>query len=234
VTVKKIADALDRFDWEGLFNGIDKFIDRMGGLIEAVGGAGNAFIIFAVLANASMIASLFTIIGTVGRLVAALWTLVGGLEGVGAIFAIITGPIGLIVGLIALFATGAYLLIKHWDKVKAWFSGFFDWIAKGFWSIVEIVLGVWRTIASVVPDFLGGDKLRANIDGMLAYANNKTGNTPLAQSGALAAAGTNVNGKIDVNFHNAPPGMRVSEGQTNQPGLEFNPDVGYRSFAFGS
>ncbi len=54
-----------------------------------------------------------------------------------------------------------------------------------------------------------------------------------APSPAIAAAAgrTQLVGKIDVNFQNAPPGMRVSGGQTNQPGLALNPNVGYRSMS---
>lgn len=46
---------------------------------------------------------------------------------------------------------------------------------------------------------------------------------------ALAAAGKPLTGEIKVTFDNAPPGMRVSQGQTNYPGLALNPSAGYRS-----
>lgn len=46
---------------------------------------------------------------------------------------------------------------------------------------------------------------------------------------ALAAAGKPLTGEIKVTFDNAPPGMRVSPGQTNYPGVALNSDVGYRS-----
>ena len=35
-------------------------------------------------------------------------------------------------------------------------------------------------------------------------------------------------GEMTVHFEGAPPGLRVSPGRTNQPGMTFNPDVGYR------
>ncbi|MEW5728222.1 MAG: tape measure protein [Pseudomonadota bacterium] len=54
-----------------------------------------------------------------------------------------------------------------------------------------------------------------------------------APSPAIAAAAGRMQlvGQVDVNFQNAPPGMRVSGGQTNQPGLVLNPNVGYRSMS---
>lgn len=39
----------------------------------------------------------------------------------------------------------------------------------------------------------------------------------------------NLEGSIAVRFENAPPGMRVEEGKSNQPGLSVTPNVGYRS-----
>lgn len=51
---------------------------------------------------------------------------------------------------------------------------------------------------------------------------------------AMAAAGKPLTGEIKVSFDNAPPGMRVSQGQTNQQGVALNPTVGYRSMAVAS
>lgn len=48
---------------------------------------------------------------------------------------------------------------------------------------------------------------------------------------AMAAAGKPLTGEIKVTFDNAPPGMRVSQGQTNQPGIALNSAVGYRTMA---
>ncbi|MEK2607788.1 phage tail tape measure protein [Pseudomonas shirazensis] len=40
-------------------------------------------------------------------------------------------------------------------------------------------------------------------------------------------------GSMVVRFEGAPPGMRVEQGQTNQPGLQISPQVGYRSLGRG-
>lgn len=53
---------------------------------------------------------------------------------------------------------------------------------------------------------------------------------PLAAAGGLnGQAPAKVDGEMRVKFENAPPGMRVDPGKTNQSGFAMNPDVGYRS-----
>ena len=47
-------------------------------------------------------------------------------------------PIGLVVLAIAGLIAAGYLLIKNWETVKGWFSGFFDWILAGFNKVKEI------------------------------------------------------------------------------------------------
>ncbi|MGY2289114.1 hypothetical protein ACW9H6_04080 [Pseudomonas sp. SDO528_S397] len=44
---------------------------------------------------------------------------------------------------------------------------------------------------------------------------------------------TQLNGDLRVSFDNAPAGLRVSQPQTNQPGLSVTPRVGYRSLSLG-
>ena len=46
---------------------------------------------------------------------------------------------------------------------------------------------------------------------------------------AAAAQKTELQGSMVVRFDNAPAGMRVDPGQTNQPGLSVTPSVGYRT-----
>nr|WP_275679175.1 phage tail tape measure protein [Pseudomonas entomophila] len=41
-------------------------------------------------------------------------------------------------------------------------------------------------------------------------------------------------GQMVVRFDNAPPGMRVDQAETNQPGLQVSPQVGYRSLGRAS
>jgi hypothetical protein len=52
----------------------------------------------------------------------SIWALVMAFRALG--LAMLLTPVGLIITAIALIAAGAYLLIKNWDKVKAWWSDF--------------------------------------------------------------------------------------------------------------
>lgn len=63
---------------------------------------------------------------------------------------------------------------------------------------------------------------------------------PSAPGGLIASRGSLVQqagqaskaqleGQMVVRFDNAPPGMRVDQAETNQPGLQVSPQVGYRS-----
>lgn len=75
-------------------------------------------------------------------------------------------------------------------------------------------------LKSLVPDWLGGGSV--NVTQQQA-AGSVLRSMPGQQSR------TNVQGELAVRFENAPAGMRVSQGKTNQPGLALNPDVGYSS-----
>lgn len=47
----------------------------------------------------------------------------------------------------------------------------------------------------------------------------------------LTGAKSQLQGELVVKFEGAPPGMRVSEGQTNAPGVRVVPEVGYNRFS---
>jgi len=49
--------------------------------------------------------------------------------------ALLANPITWIVVGIAALAVGAYMLIKHWDKVKAFFAGLWDWLTE-LWNMI--------------------------------------------------------------------------------------------------
>lgn len=71
----------------------------------------------------------------VGPLVSAIYTL-----GV----ALLTTPVGWIVGGLAAIAAGAYMLIRHWDAVSGFFVGLWDTIAEKFgWAAHVIKLVLW-------------------------------------------------------------------------------------------
>lgn len=69
----------------------------------------------------------------------------------------------------------------------------------------------------------GQNSLAAPAAGALAASRGS-----LVQQAAQASK-AQLEGQMVVRFDNAPPGMRVEQADTNQPGLQVSPQVGYRS-----
>jgi phage-related minor tail protein len=60
-----------------------------------------------------------------------------------AAWAAITGPVGIVIGVIAAVAAGAYLIYRNWDTIKEFFSS--------LWSTVAgIISGAWNWIVGLV------------------------------------------------------------------------------------
>ena len=74
----------------------------------------------------------------------------------------------------------------------------------------------------------GQTSLSAPAPGALAAARGS-----LVQQAAQASK-AQLEGQMVVRFDNAPPGMRVEQADTNQPGLQVSPQVGYRSLGRAS
>lgn len=241
-TLKEVVKWVKTVDWRGFLADLRSVVDGVRSFVDWVGGVKNVLI---ALFLAGPIASILGIVGALWRFGAGLFAIVGGWKAVGtAIFAVgkafafvgrlfLLNPIGLALTAIA---AAAYLVYTHWETIKGWFSGFFDWFT-------EKIRAVGKWFADLVPDwarnlFGGGNVAVTQTQSVLQSAPASAGaaSTPLAQSGAVAmAAGRQqLTGDMTVRFENAPPGMRVAPGKTNQPGVGFNPDVGYRSFALGA
>ncbi len=58
--------------------------------------------------------------------------------------ALMLNPIGLAITAIATLGFAAYMVIKHWDKVKAFFGSLWEWIKQGFSKIAEFVKSIWE------------------------------------------------------------------------------------------
>ncbi|MFT0869666.1 phage tail tape measure protein [Pseudomonas sp. CAM1A] len=74
----------------------------------------------------------------------------------------------------------------------------------------------------------GQSSLAAPAAGALAASRGS-----LVQQAAQASK-AQLEGQMVVRFDNAPPGMRVEQADTNQPGLQVSPQVGYRSLGRAS
>lgn len=139
------------------------------------------------------------------------------------------GALGLaaapIIGVVALLGAAGFMLWKNWDGVvgglKALWEDFGTWIGPK----IEAITSKLRPLTSVFSR-VGGWISGLGGGSVSPGAGN-------AGPGIIGAGKQNVQGEMVVRFDNAPPGMRVDQGKTNMPGLNLNPDVGYRSMAWG-
>lgn len=235
------------------------FVETMGGMKNVLIALGVLWLVGPLSAIFTMIGAigrlgmaLFTLVGGFGGIGSALLM-------VGKIFAFVgrlflLNPIGLAVTAIA---AAAYLVYANWNAIKGWFVSFFDWMGGKVAQVGEWFKGLvpdWARkmfggaafnvnhTASSVPM---SKVVQASAKAAAPVASAQSlgqetperaspgASTPLVRSGALAVAGgrQQLNGEMTVRFENAPQGMRVAPGKTNQPGVEFNPDVGYRSLS---
>ncbi len=72
----------------------------------------------------------------------------------------------------------------------------------------------------------------------LPAAGSLLSKSPLPAPGSLltqsaAASATKLQGELNINLTGAPPGTRVEQPKTNQPGLTVTPRVGYRTLSAG-
>jgi hypothetical protein len=74
--------------------------------------------------------------------------------------------------------------------------------------------------------------------GLTSVAAPTPGGLPASRGSLVqqsaAANKTQLEGSMVVRFDNAPQGMRVEQGESNQPGLQVTPQVGYRSLGRGA
>lgn len=132
---------------------------------------------------------------------------------------LLLSPLGAVLAL----ATAAFLIYKNWDTLKSWFGQFTDWLIGKFTQIGQLV-------QNLIPDWARNLMSGGNVN----VNQNSAGGTGQARTGALLPPGrAQVSGEMVVRFENTPPGTRVNQGKTNQPGFALNPDVGYRTLGQG-
>lgn len=109
------------------------------------------------IAKILVLGTAFTLlVGGVGLFVGFIPTLVAGMGAIataaGIAWTAITGPIGLMILTIAALSTDIYLLIKHWDAVKAKaievFGGIHDYVIASLVSVGEWIMGKWNEITA--------------------------------------------------------------------------------------
>lgn len=191
-----------------------------------------------------------TMAGLIGKVALAV-------KGLG--MALLASPWGIAIAAVALLGV---MIFNNWDKIvgyvteawgrikgvfeKDWFSGLLQFWLEVWQGFGNSIVGIIKSLvpASLLPDSLKNFQFEfaskraaeagtPTAGGGLPAAATRSP-TPLTGALQAAAGQQRLVGELNVNFKDAPPGMRAEQGRTNQPGVGFNPDVGYRSFAIGA
>ncbi|MNJ47094.1 hypothetical protein D3C77_422410 [compost metagenome] len=147
------------------------------------------------------------------------------------------------------------LVIKHWEPIVGFIKGIWEDVRPylEFLGLQKGGEGITAKIqqTAFTQNKRNGDDL-GNGDGALVMTGDAS---PIAQQQRMAAtagvlptsqllsrpepgslvkasaAGNNtkLDGELNINITGAPPGTRVEQPKTNQPGLQVNPKVGYRT-----
>ena len=243
--VDELAAGLQKVDFEKLLADVSSTAASVRDFVRSVGGMKTILIVLGALMAAGPLMSVVQLGLAVGKLG---WFIGAGLFGVimkvlpllasfgGVVMSFLIPALQLLGGVllgvfqllmanpivlaIAAIAAGAFLIIKNWDTVKAWFTQFFDWIGKKW----EAFAGWFSELASTARSFLGlggggGAGVQAPVQGQ-----------GRRNSLATAGGGGRFGGTMAVEFRNAPAGMSVVDASSSA-GFTMDASVGYRGFA---
>lgn len=151
-------------------------------------------------------------------------------------------------------------VIKHWEPLVGWFKGLWERLKPiiepmmKFFNIDADASGVLNAATDKVNGWTAAQQARNGdpapgelvrplrvtpemYPGMASSANllRAPGGPAPGSLIQQAAQGQRqgLEGSIAVRFENAPPGLRVEEAKTNQPGVSMSQNVGYRSLSRG-
>lgn len=302
--VQGVVKAVKQLDWVAFIEGVKSTAASIGRFVDSIGGAKNALIALFVVMNIQSIAAVFGLIGSLGRLALALFSVgdaalvaMGQLAAFAAAQATIGGALttslagvaksaGLVAaaGLIGYaIGTGIYNLLLADNRVGDWIGEKLAQVLAFFGnedakaalaSNAKLALSMVGKTPAIEPAaaiaagktpaiepaaaIAAGPPLRANSaqPTPLWASNSKlarsmAGNNPAIESAAAIArsplppatpgalgsgsfninapATANLNGKVDIDFKNAPPGMVVTQAKSDGPRVAMNTNVGYRT-----
>jgi phage-related minor tail protein len=194
----RIAAAREAF--AKLWSGVKPVVDFIGRLVKRLGPANTALLAIAgIIAKAVLpiVSSLASVLLVTGKIIGAvlikiaipaLALLAKAFIGVG--IAIMTTPVGWILGAIALIAGGVYLLIRNWDTVAGFFRGVWAKVVAHFseaWSklagffrdlwggVSSIFSSVWEGLSDKATEWATAfvDKFKAPIQGMVEWVQRQ-------------------------------------------------------------
>ncbi len=138
---------------------------------------------FSMLGSFAMSAgkAIWSIVPKMGAWIASAWS-------AAAAHWALLGPIGLVIAAVAALAAGAYLVIKHWDSITAFFSKMWDgvknvfstawdWIKKGFFAWFDAITAPIKWVGKAlgkVGDWLGFGKDEDPLADMAASVESST------------------------------------------------------------
>ncbi|NWB85002.1 phage tail protein [Pseudomonas gingeri] len=142
------------------------------------------------------------------------------------------------------------MIIKNWDPIVAWFAGWWSKLQTFITPIKALFSGGFGDFVAKVTGKVDGlaqqqeaSNAKAANDSGSSFWNwgdsssssdsGLTGNGSGLVQQTAANNRTQLEGGLTVNFKDAPAGLRVDQAQTNQPGLDLTPRVGYRSLSYG-
>jgi len=154
---------------------------------------------------------------------------------IGAGITALFGPIGLVIGGIALLVAGGVWLYKNWDTVAEKLGKAWDWIADIFTSGIDWITKKLHSLTDMLPDFvkkkLGLSDIKVGVDvgvdrerkapafGDDSRTPGKTPPTPFGEKRELPAGGAfkKKQTKIEVDFKNLPKETKIktTEGETD-------------------
>lgn len=258
-TLKEVVQWVKAVDWRGFMADLRSVVDGVRSFVGWVGGVKNVLIGIGALFLAGPLASVIEIVGALWRFGAGAAVLAGGLMPAIGVLAAIAGAVYVIyqnfdrlmpyfAGAISSVRSLGRAFMGLWNVLSPVVVPVLRLIAELLggtllWLIQRVAgelaslvnsLAAWISLVTKLASLIIPDWLKEMFTGGNVTVNQAAPSaTPLVQSGAVAmAAGrTQFNGSVDINFNNAPPGMRVSPGKADHPGVSINPDVGYRSLA---
>ena len=242
--IKSFTQWIEKTDWQKVLDGILNFVKGIGNLVDMVGGVRNALIGLSLFMGAGMIRSVLGIAGIFLNFAGVLKGPV--IAALKAVFLLMrANPIGLLIT--AVVGLGV-LIYKNFDKIVgtvkgAWeriksvfevnfFAGLTQVWMEAWQGFMNGVVGIVKGMFSILPDWMQPDSLK---DFKFDFADRRAAEiTEGRERPSIVNAGqVRASGQIEVNFNNAPPGMRVE--QTKQGGdVPVSSNVGYRAYALGA
>lgn len=250
--VTLISNALRNVDWVATIQKIRSTATAIKSVVNSLGGLKGIAIGLGVALAAGPIASIMGIVGALFRFGSGALAILGG-PVLLAIAAIAAGAFLIFKNwdkVTPIFNKLGGVLGGVFGELWAEFKKLYDILAPVLMPVLEIfgklllagVVGavyalgkalqvlVWA-ITRVIKPFTTMLNLGKKIGGVVGEFFGGAGNinvNPTQRTNIVGASSQKLNGDISVKFENAPPGMRVGEGKTNQSGVKINPDVGYR------